>query len=318
MHPPAARWSASAFNAFDPRSWGIDSDDYFELVAWARSNRDAFWPPLLDQLRASGATGLDLGMEPADWREAVAWAGSAEAFARELAVRGLRLSGSYQSGHGLTAAVSDASTMRELEQDIAMHADFVARVGGHLLLLGSPLKDATTDDDQIGALSRAVEGLGRIARERGVSLAIHTEAYALWTSPSEIDRLMASTDPDAVALVPDTGHIALQGDDPMLVLRAHLDRIPSVHVKDTRAARPEPDGLDPEAAEVRMLEEFCVAGEGIVDWRSIVELLVDRDYRGWLVAEVDNAPDPAADTRRIIDHVNELGAAQLLADQEDS
>ena len=76
---------------------------------------------------------------------------------------------------------------------------------------------------------------GRIAREHGLTLAVHHHmGTGLQTGP-EIDRLMQQTDPDRVGLLYDTGHLAFSGEDLLDVLRRHAGRIRHVHLKDVRS-----------------------------------------------------------------------------------
>ena len=53
-------------------------------------------------------------------------------------------------------------------------------------------------------------------------------------SRADIDRLMATTDPVAVFLLLDTGHLYWAGDDPLDLAKAYADRIKHVHLKDIR------------------------------------------------------------------------------------
>lgn len=302
-----SRWSASVFNFFEHRYWSKTLANYGALIAWARENNAEFWSRLLSDTAASGAVGLDLGVEPADWHAAVAWAGSASNFGRRLADHGLSLSGSYQSGHGLQDLLFDDAALAGYETDISQHAVFVAESGGSVLALGAPLLRLDLPPDVASRVYNLVNRLGKITRRAGVSLAIHTEAYADWTSNTAIAQLMRSTDPELVFLCPDFGHILLNGGDPVAVLRDHASRIIAVHLKDSRHSMPEPCGLSPDAAEERMLEEFCIAGEGQVDWSAISVQLARADFRGWLVAEVDCAASPIDATTAIIKNAQSFG-----------
>lgn len=50
----------------------------------------------------------------------------------------------------------------------------------------------------------------------------------------DVDRLMASTDPNLVHLLFDTGHIYYAGGDPLSLAQKHASRIKHVHLKNIR------------------------------------------------------------------------------------
>src|SRR6185436_5670256 len=108
-----------------------------------------------------------------------------------------------------------------------------------------------------------------LTKDRGVDLAIHTEAYSVVCRVEDIDRIMAVTEPGLVFLCPDSGHIALDGGNPAQVVRDHLPRIRSMHWKDCIGPRTDL----PESGVVThemMMEQFRRMGKGIVDWDGVI------------------------------------------------
>jgi inosose dehydratase len=105
---------------------------------------------------------------------------------------------------------------------------------------------------------------------------------------------MASTDPDLVHLLLDTGHMAFAGDDPLELARVHADRIGHVHLKSVRpevVSRVREEGLS--FQEAIQLGVFTVPGDGAIDFRPILGVLADAHYRGWLVVEAEQDPNRA-------------------------
>lgn len=133
---------------------------------------------------------------------------------------------------------------------------------------------------------------------------MHTDAYSLASRTVDVDALMARTDPERVKLCIDAGHIALDGGDPLAVLRAHADRAPVLHWKDCASHLP-PHTLTgpPMVRHDTMIRYFRVMGsDGIVDWNRWVDILRDKQWTGWGVAEIDMSVDPQRDIREGIEH----------------
>jgi inosose dehydratase len=149
--------------------------------------------------------------------------------------------------------------------------------------------DAQWDD-----LTSGLDELGSIARSAGMKLSYHHHMGTGVMSRDDIDRLMASTDPDLVHLLLDTGHLAFAGDDPLDVARAYAHRIGHVHMKSVRpevVSRVREEGLS--FQEGIELGVFTVPGDGAIDFRPILEVLADAHYRGWLVVEAEQDPNKA-------------------------
>jgi len=143
-------------------------------------------------------------------------------------------------------------------------------------------------------LTSGLDHLGKIANSAGMKLSYHHHMGTGVMTRADVDRLMASTDPDLVHLLLDTGHLAFAGDDPLELARAYADRIGHVHLKSIRpevVSRVREEGLS--FQEGVGLGVFTVPGDGGIDFRPILEVLADADYRGWLVVEAEQDPNKA-------------------------
>jgi sugar phosphate isomerase/epimerase len=115
---------------------------------------------------------------------------------------------------------------------------------------------------------------------------------------------MSQTDPERVKLCIDAGHIALDGGDPLAVIRAHSQRAPVLHWKDCASHLP-PHTLSgpPMVRHDVMIKYFRVMGsEGVVDWHKWVKILRDNGWSGWGIAEIDMSVDPQREIREGIDY----------------
>jgi inosose dehydratase len=128
---------------------------------------------------------------------------------------------------------------------------------------------------------------------------------------SEIDALMRRTDPSALGLCLDTGHIVYGGGDPLDVLERHGDRVWHVHFKDCDpriAAEARAAGIGYLAAVRSRL--FCELGAGAVDFAAVLAELRRRKYAGWIVVEQDVFPglgSPAQSAARNRFYLRSLG-----------
>jgi inosose dehydratase len=131
----------------------------------------------------------------------------------------------------------------------------------------------------------------------GVRLAYHHHMGAYVQSPADVDRLMALTGDD-VGLLFDSGHMTFAGGDAVAMLSRHVRRVCHVHCKDVRprvlamAWNRNWSFLDSV-----INGAFTVPGDGGVDFASLVELLQQNGYRGWLVVEAEQDPSVAPSYR---------------------
>lgn len=141
------------------------------------------------------------------------------------------------------------------------------------------------DDARWSTLVEGVKRAAEIARERGYEPVFHHHTSTYVEGVPEIERLLADTD---LALLLDSGHIAVAGGDPLAALRDWGERIGAVHVKDVRLdvlASVKADRADTLTAWQRGL--FCALGDGDVDLKGFCAALGERGYDGWVVVEQD-------------------------------
>ena len=147
-------------------------------------------------------------------------------------------------------------------------------------------------DAQWNTFAAGAEKVAQAVREKyGMRTVFHHHCAGYVETPAEIDRLMELTNPELLGLCLDMGHYSFGGGDPVAALRKYYDRIWHVHFKDFdpkvgQAARE--NGYD----YFKSVEEgvFCELGNGNVDFESIVRILNDKGYNGWIVVEQDVLP----------------------------
>lgn len=129
--------------------------------------------------------------------------------------------------------------------------------------------------------------------EFGVKMAFHHHMGTIIETDAEIDRLMASTG-EAVGLLFDTGHCAFSGGDPKTLLQRHVSRVVHVHCKDVRTGilkRARAEDMSFMGAVMEGI--FTVPGDGAQDYATLLRILADAGYSGWLVVEAEQDPAKA-------------------------
>jgi inosose dehydratase len=196
---------------------------------------------------------------------------------------------------------------RELEaekRDFAAHADFLARMGSRVVIVAEcsrqtyhdaarPLhfdhREALLGPADWERLASGLETLARVAAARGLQLAYHHHMGTVVQDRREIDELMRRT--ETVRLLVDTGHLVFADVDPMSVLRAYVNRVAHVHLKNVR-----PDVIIRARVEKWSFSQavragvFTVPGDNGIDFAPILELLRGSGYTGWLVVEAEQDP----------------------------
>jgi len=135
---------------------------------------------------------------------------------------------------------------------------------------------------------RAERIASEVRRQFGLRTAFHNYCGSYIETPGEVARLMELTDPSLLGLCLDLGHYAFGGGNPVEGIKTHYDRIWHIHFKDLNPR------IDEEAARnnydyFKSVEEglFCELGKGSVDFKSIIRILKEKDYDGWIVVEQD-------------------------------
>ncbi len=214
------------------------------------------------------------------------------------------------AAHGLQAAarwfsafLTTAPLMRTVEA-FRRQAAFLARLGAGVAVvceqggsiqaeMGTPVFAGKPKLAEAGwrRLTAGLEALGREAARRGLRLAYHPHMGTVVQTAEEIGRLLASTDPERVGLLYDTGHLRFAGEDPLEALKRFGPRVVHVHLKDVRR------GILARVVEERLsflqaVKEgvFTVPGDGCIDFAPIFAELGRLAYSGWLIVEAEQDP----------------------------
>jgi inosose dehydratase len=274
---------------------------------------------ILDEIARTGFEGTQLGLGFPEGNE----------LARELAARGLRLAEVYASLPATAGGPTPGALAIGRERLRLLHA-----AGGEVLCVALDLSPGRREAaGRAGAegtprlspaawneLVRVLHELAREATALGHRVAFHPHAGTFIETPDEVAELVDRTDPTLVGICLDVGHYLVGGGDPVAALRALGPRVTHVHLKDVDPdvlARLRSGGLDgfTDAIRGRLFTEL---GAGILDLSGVLEVLVGRDYGGWLIIEQDSCWGPPSESaaigRRVLaEALHQLGRRRATA-----
>jgi inosose dehydratase len=147
-------------------------------------------------------------------------------------------------------------------------------------------------DEQWKTYAKGADKVAQAVKEKyGMRTVFHHHCGGYVETPNEVAKLMELTNPDLLGLCLDMGHFAFGGGDPVKALEMYYDRIWHVHFKDFDSKVGQ-DAIANKYDYFKSVEEgvFCELGKGNVDFKSIVNILNDKGYNGWIVVEQDVLP----------------------------
>jgi inosose dehydratase len=150
---------------------------------------------------------------------------------------------------------------------VASLSDILAGAGCEILVL---IGGQGTTDDDLRAVAGRLNAIGAAAARRGVTAVYHHHSDTIAATEAEVEQLVPLLDPQAVALLADTGHIAQDmAVTPDSFIRRHAARLRLVEFKEFAPER----GLGYEL------------GRGRVDFPAVARALYDIGYSGWIMVE---------------------------------
>jgi len=187
------------------------------------------------------------------------------------------------------------------------YAEAVKELGGSVLMVvpGSKREMPPYSLNEYRTMADTMNRLGRIATDAGVVCTMHPHWGTTAETRLEIELLLSLLDPENVYFAPDCGQIAKGGADPSEVVRPHAQRVRHVHLKDVS---PEWEEMTRRGVPLRSPEGYAALGEGVVDVKRFVEVIMQDGFDGWLMCELDQktkatAREDAAINKRFMDQL---------------
>lgn len=275
-----------------PCSWGVE---------FADDPRNPSWERVLDECRAAGYNGIELGpigFMPED----------PTVLGPALEARGLTLIGGvvFRPFHDPAKweEVKDAATRtcRALVAHGARHLVLIDSISPRRApTAGRPEEACQMDEAEWRGFAGRFRDIARMgATEYGLTVSVHPHAAGFIDFEPEIERLLADIDPSLLKICLDTGHSHYAGFDPVAFLKRHMARVAYVHFKDIDPVVK----ADVVARRTGFYDAcgqgiFCNLGKGVTDFPAVRELLLQNGYDGWCTVEQDC--DPAGPTSPVDD-----------------
>lgn len=273
-----------------PCSWGALEFDLKE------KSEEIGFGQVLDEIKETGYIGTELG----DWGYMPTKPNLLRA---EIEKRELKLLGAFvpvalveESKHkvGIESALQVAGLMHAAgyEDAFIVLADDNGTVPERTENAGRIRPEMGLSEEQWKVYAAGAEKIAKAVKNAfGMRTVFHHHCAGYVETPLEIDKLMGLTDSNILGLCLDMGHYAFGGGDPVDALKKYINRIWHVHFKD----------FDPEAAKLSQKANgdyfdairrgvFCELGKGVVDFKSIVNILNEQNYNDWIVVEQDILP----------------------------
>ena len=272
-----------------PCSWGVE---------FADDPRNPPWTHVLDEAKAAGYTGIELGplgFMPED--PAILGPALAE---RELTLIGGVLFRPFHDPAQWTQ-VRDAAirTCRALTAHRAKRLVLIDSISPRR----APTAGRISEAERLRGADRAeflerIESVARIGVEEfGLEVTMHAHAAGFVEFEDELEDVLGAIEPRLLGVCLDTGHCEYAGFDPVAFYRRHSERVSYLHFKDIdpvvrRRAIDQRTGFY-EACAAGL---FCNLGDGVVDFRALKGALVAAGFSGWATVEQDRDPTGARST----------------------
>lgn len=216
---------------------------------------------------------------------------------KEIELRNTKIAGQWFSSYIIKDGIE--KVIKEFEK----HCEYLEIVNANIAVVSEQSysiqgiekcvftdKPNFTDEEWVD-LANGLNILGEIAQKYNLILAYHHHMGTGVQTLQEVDRLMANTDSSKVSLLYDTGHIYVSDGETLPLLNKYINRIAHVHFKDVRQSNLEECKKENRSFLDSFLHGmFTVPGDGIIDFISVYKVLIENDYKGWIVIEAEQDP----------------------------
>lgn len=181
---------------------------------------------------------------------------------------------------------------READRAIALLKQFP---GALLCTVQLPTGRHELDTRRLNLVAN-VNTVSRRAADAGVGCSYHPNSPHSSTNRTAEDYavILEKLDTRVTGWTPDVGHMANGGMDPLEIMKRYAPLINLVHFKDWDGA-----------------PEFCLMGQGKVDFRAITRWLIEQRFAGWVICE-DEGPQALEDPDGVTRHDGRWIAETLL------
>ncbi|MGC8598000.1 MAG: sugar phosphate isomerase/epimerase family protein [Thermocladium sp.] len=136
------------------------------------------------------------------------------------------------------------------------------------------------------------------ASSEGITVALHNHLRTCFENENQVLNALESIPKLKICL--DTAHAEAAGIDSIKFINEHTNKIGLVHLKDLRVKAPK--------SKIRFTRDFVNMGNGIIDFKPIINALKNVKYGGDLMIEVEalSGQSPNDIARNSIEYLNKL------------
>jgi sugar phosphate isomerase/epimerase len=196
---------------------------------------------------------------------------------------------------GLDVAEGQEARIDHLRKVMSLSFD----LGPRIVVVEAGQVPESADDPRARLLAEALLALGQHGDRTGATLALATGLESGTTLRSFLDRF----DTGSLGVNLDPAGLLLNGFDPCASTRELRGKIVHMHATDARAAKVV------RTAQRAQLVAQVPLGHGDIDWLSLVSVLEEVEYRGWVVAS-------AAGNNRLAEVASGVAFLRRLIGQE--
>jgi 3-oxoisoapionate decarboxylase len=132
-----------------------------------------------------------------------------------------------------------------------------------------PKPDFTSQEEDHVLMKYVLTEAARMAEARGIVIGIEPHQQYSKT-PEGLDKIYDLVDSPAIGINFDTGNSYLAGQDPYEWLKRVKDRLVHLHAKDIAIEQ-----SDAERGKVTGTPVGCACGDGVIDWKQVIEICKD-------------------------------------------
>ena len=263
-------------------------------IAWTNDDmpdlgKENTFEQCVSEMALAGFTGSEIGGKyPTD----------TEVLKKALNLRGIEICNCWFSSFLIS------KPYEETEREFIRQTDFLKAMGAKVIgvseqsysiqgMMEQPVWEGkyVMNNDEWKLLTDGLNRLGKIAKDKGMTLTFHHHMGTVVQTEEEIDRFMSAVDPELVYLLFDSGHLSFAGIDPERVLKKYVERVKHVHLKDIRKNMVEKSKAEKWSFLKGVRQGvFTVPGDGDVDFAPIFCILEEADYEGYVVVEAEQDP----------------------------
>ncbi len=251
-------------------------------LTWGKTPFDQ----VIQEAAEAGYAGIEVG---------VGGGADLAALKKQLGDHGLEATSSYTSIHPF-----DAAKAAEDSDNVVSAGERLKELGASVVVIAAGfVREVPSTEShaksQVETFAETVNKVGERLNALGMTAVVHNHIHTILERPEEIDWFNNATDPALVSWGFDTAQLSAGGADAVEYFARHKERVKYVHLKDRKI------GMD-------TYGNFAELGTGFISFPSILQILDEANYTGWLVTELDQSlTTPFQSVKANRDYLRSLG-----------